>query len=1197
LSLHSRSRLLGRCSVLVALLAGVPAGAQIQFEDVSADAGLTGGTESWGISWGDLNADGWPDAFHQGHRDYPRVYRNTGTGVFQDIAYEVDPGQWIAEPFTDQHGVAFADFDNDGDDDLLISVSGGDPAEFLVNENGDFINRSVESGLANNERARHSVWFDYTGDGLLDVAQFHTMNAILRFRDPADPMNPQFAFSDELAAGFDCTGRMNYGQLIDFDADGSMELICIKEGPFPARIWDTSVLPFTDRTSELPVIGNVNDTAMADLNNDLLADIILSRGALRRSGAVLVDPNRVEGWLRKSSTTPAGKGFLFESNGEISVTIDRKNQGIFDDPAQFTLSPAATTSVDAGAVRVEWLAAETRWRVWLTADTAQQAYIQIDTVEPVTNLVEEQFDNPEFAQEINYLENSPTGWSRRLDSGLELEGVFCSSVVAADFDNDMDQDLYLVCGRGPENLRNRVYENQGDGTFVEVLSHGGEGPQGVGFEFGVGDSVSTADYDVDGYMDLFVTNGVLIYPAGVGGPDTLLRNLGSGNNWLELDLVGTTSNRDGVGARVVVTAGGVTQLREQNGGYHRWSQNDQRLHVGLAGNATADITIEWPSGTVDTFTNVAANALYSATEGGSLAPVTLGPPVFTTLEAGDECAEPGYDQDYGPAVLLWKDCSTGLWSLRAKGGRSTETRNFVSGSIRGDAPFADVAPFDLGADDSLDNTTPEDLLFSVGVWFSNDQGFDFNTAGQTESCFDPTTLDMPLIVGASGKRVEPPFDLLTLGECNAPPPDDPACGNPELDPGVDNELLIWRDCDAPGPDGQWIVRASSGGTGAGRYAGLIVSETANLSATPVFLEPNDDLDTTPGDGLLDFDLRLGSSGVDGFDFVLPAGADACFSAEDLPGVAEVRLGGDRLIKTGPFNLTTGATCNPSPPSSGPECGSPVIDLMADNELFIWRDCAAPGPDADWRVLVSSGGTGAGSYTGVLNSESSTLEATRVFLEPNDELDTQPGDGLVDFELKLGSSGVDGFDFTIPASTDACFDASQLAGTARVLLGEGRQQITGALDLNTLESCVVDPPEADPACGFPGVDPNTDNDLFIWRDCDAAGPGAQWNVRVSSGGVGAGGYPGTLTGSGPVLSANPVALEPNDTLDTVPGDSDVDFELKLGNSGIDGFTIAIPDGSSACFDAGTLPGTAQVKLGADRMVMGDAFDLATLEPCN
>ena len=70
----------------------------------------------------------------------------------------------------------------------------------------------------------------------------------------------------------------------------------------------------------------------------------------------------------------------------------------------------------------------------------------------------------------------------------------------------------------------------------------------------------------------------------MGGPKQLFHNLGNSNHWMEFDLVGTTSNRDGIGSKVYVTAGGVTQYREQNGGYHRWSQNFMRVHVGLATN-------------------------------------------------------------------------------------------------------------------------------------------------------------------------------------------------------------------------------------------------------------------------------------------------------------------------------------------------------------------------------------------------------------------------------------------------------------------------------------------------------------------------------------------------------------------------------------------------------------------------------------
>ena len=69
-----------------------------------------------------------------------------------------------------------------------------------------------------------------------------------------------------------------------------------------------------------------------------------------------------------------------------------------------------------------------------------------------------------------------------------------------------------------------------------------------------------ADYDRDGYLDLFVTNGRGAYPFNEG-PDQLFRNIGSGNNWLQIDLKGTISNRDGIGARLFATTpDGKTQL-------------------------------------------------------------------------------------------------------------------------------------------------------------------------------------------------------------------------------------------------------------------------------------------------------------------------------------------------------------------------------------------------------------------------------------------------------------------------------------------------------------------------------------------------------------------------------------------------------------------------------------------------------------
>ena len=77
--------------IVIALLSMALANADpIQFEDTSDKLGFERGTESWGIAWGNLNGDKYPDLWNSGHRDFTRLYRNTGTGGFEDVAAEYD---------------------------------------------------------------------------------------------------------------------------------------------------------------------------------------------------------------------------------------------------------------------------------------------------------------------------------------------------------------------------------------------------------------------------------------------------------------------------------------------------------------------------------------------------------------------------------------------------------------------------------------------------------------------------------------------------------------------------------------------------------------------------------------------------------------------------------------------------------------------------------------------------------------------------------------------------------------------------------------------------------------------------------------------------------------------------------------------------------------------------------------------------
>ena len=135
-------------------------------------------------------------------------------------------------------------------------------------------------------------------------------------------------------------------------------------------------------------------------------------------------------------------------------------------------------------------------------------------------------------------------------------------------------------------------------------------------DWGTGRGVAYADFDGDGCLDLLLVN--MGRSAALGEPVRLFRNRCHwGNNWLVVETRGTASNRDGIGARISLTVGDRTQIREITAGASNSSQNMLPAHFGL-GNADVvdEITVQWPSGKIQTLQGVSPNQVVTVVEPG-----------------------------------------------------------------------------------------------------------------------------------------------------------------------------------------------------------------------------------------------------------------------------------------------------------------------------------------------------------------------------------------------------------------------------------------------------------------------------------------------------------------------------------------------------------------------------------------------------
>ncbi len=232
-----------------------------------------------------------------------------------------------------------------------------------------------------------------------------------------------------------------------------------------------------------------------------------------------------------------------------------------------------------------------------------------------------------YDMETNALYRNHSDWlftDERAASGVTRGDQFLLGFGAGffDFDNDGDQDLLVVNGHVLDNIDrvqsgfryaqpDMLLENRG-GKFMENSAFSRE----ASLAPRVGRGACFGDLDNDGDLDILVNN--------CGGrPHLLLNRVGSKKNWILLNLIGSRSNRDAVGARITVTTAGGRQTDQIMGGGGYLSASDFRVHFGLGDSEKIQsLRIRWPGGAEEVYQDIGPNRILSITEGAGKVEVT-----------------------------------------------------------------------------------------------------------------------------------------------------------------------------------------------------------------------------------------------------------------------------------------------------------------------------------------------------------------------------------------------------------------------------------------------------------------------------------------------------------------------------------------------------------------------------------------------
>jgi len=528
-------------------------------------------------------------------------------GLTRPVIYGgVETKKYIIE--TNGCGVAFYDYDNDGWMDLFVmsgrrledAPNGQEPTNRLYrnNRNGTFTDVTKQAGLERTGWASALCIGDYDNDGFDDLFLTYWGQNVL-YRN-----NGKGAFTDvteKSGLSFKETRWGSGCSFLDYDRDGDLDLFVanylsfdLASAPAPGKgvncTWKG--IPVNCGPKGLPFARNWLYRNDGGKFTDVSEPSGIAKIRERYPMSVAAADFDQDGWVDLYVACDSTASILYRNNG-LSA-----GGGAFTDVA---LESGAAYNEDGNPQAGMGLGIgdydrDGRLDIFKThfADDTHILYRNLSagagkmSFEDVTMAAG-------FGAQTQYV-----SWGAGmpdLDNDGWPEVVFVTGNVYPEVEKHFKQYAY----RGPRI----VFHNLGNGKFLDVTKQCGEGVNAQHTSRGA----AFGDFDNDGDVDSLVMN--------MNEPPSLLRNDYAGkNNWLKIKTVGVKSNRTGLGARVVVTAGGQKQARAVLSQTSYYSHDDLRLHFGLGANSKADqIEIFWPSGQVDTLKDVAANQLITVKEG------------------------------------------------------------------------------------------------------------------------------------------------------------------------------------------------------------------------------------------------------------------------------------------------------------------------------------------------------------------------------------------------------------------------------------------------------------------------------------------------------------------------------------------------------------------------------------------------------